>query len=227
MQPPFEFDPMVCFPVGKSRPLPTGYASPDLVDLEAAVIPIQKPERLRAIVLPDLVGLLAAAREHAHDFALISAYRSEEYQRDLFARYIQRELADGAPDEHEAAERANRCSANPGHSEHQLGTTIDLSVAALDFRLSPDLGDLPEGQWLATDAWRFGFLHSYPAGSESRTGYTFEPWHLRWLGRELAAHIHADGFMRDGVWNEMQPTLEELLDSSTNDGSWFDEPDRA
>lgn len=202
---------MIWRPVGKARPLPPGYAPPDLIDLDAAVVPIRKPEQLRAIVLPDLIALLAAARERGHVFTLISAYRSEDYQRDLFARNVQRELKDGARDEREAAERANRYSAHPGHSEHQLGTTVDLSVAALDYRLSPALGDLPAGRWLATDAWRFGFLHSYPAASEPRTGYTYEPWHLRWLGRDLAALLHADGFMRDGVWNSEQPTLEEHL----------------
>jgi zinc D-Ala-D-Ala carboxypeptidase len=202
---------MIWRAVGKCRPLPPGYAPPDLVDLDHPAIPTRKPEQLRAIVLPDLVALLSAATAHGFAFAVISAYRSEDYQRDLFARNIQRELAGGAADEADAAERANRYSAHPAHSEHQLGTTVDLSVAALDYRLSAGLGDLPEGRWLATDAWLFGFLRSYPAGSQPRTGYTFEPWHLRWVGVALAASIHDAGFMSDGVWDSSQPTLEEYL----------------
>jgi D-alanyl-D-alanine carboxypeptidase len=166
---------------------------------------------LREPALVDLVALLAGARTRGHTLRIVSAYRSEAYQREVFDRFVARELERGVRDEVEARSRANQYSAQPGFSEHQLGTAVDLSVAALDHALAPELGQLPEGIDLAVNAWRCGFLHSYPDGSQGRTGYLFEPWHLRWVGRALAAQLHAEGFMRDGAWHPSQPTLEEYL----------------
>lgn len=202
----------VWLPVGKLRPLPAGYVPHDLVSLDRHDIPAtRKPMLLRELAVRDLATMLEAAAQHGHEYKVVSAYRSEEHQREVFDRFIQRELANGALDAEDALSRVNRYSAHPGYSEHQLGTTVDLSIAALDYALVPDLGRLPEGLGLADNAWRYGFLHSYPDGSEARTGYVFEPWHLRWVGRPLAQLIHRDGFMRDGEWDPSQPTLEEYL----------------
>lgn len=204
-------DPMVWWPVGKDDPLPEGYTPPDLVSLDRQKVPTTRPALLREIVVPDLANLLVAAAMHGHEYKVVSAFRSAEYQQEVFARFVERELQQGALDELQAISRANRYSALPGYSEHQLGTTVDLSIAALDYRLTPDLGATPEGIGLADNAWRYGFLLSYPNGSEPRSGYVYEPWHLRWLGRPLAAALHAEGYMRTGEWDTSQPTLEEWL----------------
>ncbi|MCC6629713.1 MAG: D-alanyl-D-alanine carboxypeptidase family protein, partial [Chloroflexi bacterium] len=67
---------------------------------------------------------------------------------------------------------------------------------------------------LAEHGWRYGFLVSYPPGAEARTGYVHEPWHLRWVGRPLAAAIHVDGYLAGGIWTPAQFTLQEYLDTA-------------
>ena len=95
---------------------------------------------------------------------IISGYRDYNTQMQL---YLQ-EVAMYGEDQN--------TSAKPGHSEHQLGTTVDLNS------LSQDFGETPEGQWLQQNAASFGFRMSYPAGMEAATGYAYEPWHWRWWG---------------------------------------------
>jgi D-alanyl-D-alanine carboxypeptidase len=88
---------------------------------------------------------------------------------------------------------AERTSARPGHSEHQLGTTTDLTSASVGYQLSKSFGEVAEGRWVAENAWRFGFVVSYPAGKEHITGYDYEPWHVRYVGREVAAAVREHG----------------------------------
>ncbi len=198
--------------VDKARGLPPGFAPTDLVSPLALGLPTRRDQSVRRLVVPDLQRLLTEAGARGHRLALVSAYRSYAYQEEVFAAFVDDELRAGAPTRAEAVRRANRYSALPGHSEHQLGTTVDVSVRELDFELVPDLGDLPAGCWLAGEAWRFGFVLSYPApGAEERTGYVYEPWHLRWVGRPLAAWLQGTGFLSGGRWSPDQPVLREVL----------------
>ncbi|MFT4188566.1 MAG: M15 family metallopeptidase [Aeromicrobium sp.] len=84
-------------------------------------------------------------------------------------------------------ELADRLSARPGHSEHQAGLAIDVNS------LYPSFGSTPEGRWVADNAHRFGFVVRYPDGKEQVTGFTYEPWHLRYFGVELATVLHEGG----------------------------------
>ena len=90
--------------------------------------------------------------------------------------------------------------ARPGHSEHQLGTTIDVTTeGATD--VDQSWGATPDGQWVATNAHKYGFLLSYPSDASDRTCYDYEPWHLRYVGRELAADVIASGLsLREYLW---------------------------
>lgn len=103
-----------------------------------------------------------AAAEDGITLFIVSAYRSFETQWQLYWA----EVSNYGPDQN--------TSAKPGHSEHQLGTTVDLN------ELSEAFGDSPAGQWLQQNAHRFGFRMSYPRGNEQ--GYAYEPWHWRWWG---------------------------------------------
>ncbi len=89
-------------------------------------------------------------------------------------------------------ERALATSAKPGHSEHQLGTTADLTSAAVGFELDQAFGQTAAGMWLVDHAWEYGFVVSYPDGTEDVTGYDYEPWHVRWIGDEATLE-HASG----------------------------------
>jgi zinc D-Ala-D-Ala carboxypeptidase len=153
--------------------LERGYVPPDLAPALAA-----RPDvRLRAFVVPDLLEMLRRAREDGVEITLVSGYRSYDQQGALF-----RHLAAA-----EGEESALLTAARAGHSEHQLGTTVDLQGGA---------------GWLKDNAWRFGFAMSYPPGrSPQWSCYRAEPWHYRYFGRRRAAQIHESGLSpREWLW---------------------------
>jgi hypothetical protein len=100
-------------------------------------------------------------------------------------------------------EQALRVSARPGHSEHQLGTALDFSSpgGAAPWEHA-DWATTPTGGWLAANAWRYGFVMTYPKGRSAVTCYDYEPWHYRYVGRDVAAAITASGLTsREYFWN--------------------------
>ncbi len=106
-----------------------------------------------------------------------SGYRSWELQQSLYDRYC---AADGKA-------FADRYSARPGHSEHQTGLALDLNTVTQSFAYTA------EGRWVAANCWRYGFILRYPKEKESVTGYMYEPWHLRYLGKDLAQSVYESG----------------------------------
>lgn len=90
-------------------------------------------------------------------------------------------------------DHAFRYSAQPGRSQHQLGTTADITTPTINYALSASLAMTEEGAWLAGHAWEYGFALSYPEGKEDVTGYAFEPWHFRYIGRPAAEEMRATG----------------------------------
>ncbi len=166
--------------VDKGHPLPAQFAPPDLVPLERLPPPeraLIRPGRpglaLRREALEDLLVMAKSAREEGIELAVSSAYRSYAYQEQVFERNV-REMG------REAAERE---SARAGHSQHQLGTAVDFGSIDDSFAATP------AGRWLADKAWIFGFSLSYPENGEAETGYRYEPWHYRWIGRPAARLI--------------------------------------
>ena len=141
------------------------------------------PQEVVEAILPDLLALLEAASEAGHLVAVVSSYRSYETQRNTFEYHVNEY----------GLEEAVRVSARPGHSEHQLGTTVDFSSTAVGYELVEEFGATPEGRWLAENAHEYGFILSYPEGKEAVTGYVYEPWHFRWVGRDVAAEVRASG----------------------------------
>lgn len=162
--------------------LPLTYEPPDLVSAltgEAAT----KGERIRRIAYADLSALRAAAASAGLPLAVASAYRSFAEQASTFDHWV----AVGG------YEQALRTSARAGHSEHQLGTAVDLGDGSKPPWEYPDWGATPAGSWLAANAASFGFVISYPKDRADVTCYVYEPWHLRWVGREMAAKVLASG----------------------------------
>ena len=160
--------------------LPAGYAPSDLVGVAAAGF--AGDHLVRAVVVDDLRALREAAAAAGVQLAVQSGYRSEAYQERVHEGW---RAALGA-------ERAALVSARPGHSEHQLGTAIDLRSA--DGPPAWDLDDwatTPEGGWVADHALAFGFVVSYPRDALASACYDYEPWHLRWVGRDVAARYAA------------------------------------
>lgn len=191
--------------VDTERALPSSFGPGDLHNISEAGFPFADGMALRAFVMDDLRALREAAAANGTPIAVLAAYRSYERQLDLFTRRV------GEIGETEAGGRVAR----PGHSEHQLGTTIDVGdEGALD--VDQTWGASPAGQWIASHAHEYGFLVSYPAGAESRTCYDYEPWHLRYVGREQAAAVIESGLtLREHLWAHASP-LDVAADVATD-----------
>ena len=131
----------------------------------------RRSHRLRADVADALARMFEAARGDGVELRVISAYRSGERQKRIYTRNVQKN-------------RAQRSSAPAGHSEHQLGTTVDISDAESKHNFSRTFDELPEGKWLTKNAERFGFHRSYYPENVVDTGYISEPWHWRYKGED-------------------------------------------
>ncbi len=126
----------------------------------------------------------AAAYDEGLNIYISSGFRSYDYQAGLYERYVQRS----------GKEEADRYSARPGHSEHQTGLAFDLNTIDMTF------ADTDEYQWVKKHCAEYGFIIRYPEDGEEVTGYMYEPWHLRYLGKETAEKVYDSGL-----------TLEEYL----------------
>jgi D-alanyl-D-alanine carboxypeptidase len=128
-------------------------------------------------IVHDLDRLLAAAKKDGLTLKVVSGYRSYIYQKEVFARWSKKEQSKNTKLScAEAEKRANAYSARPGHSEHQLGTVVDIlsSENNFSFTITPSLKYVT---WLEKNASKYNFTISYPKGG---TEYVYEPWHLRW-----------------------------------------------
>ena len=169
--------------------LPVGYVPPDLVAASRAGL--SGGGSIRLIAIADLKALVTSARKARVRLAVESAYRSEARQRKTFARWVRTS----------GAAEAMRFSARAGHSEHQLGTAIDFKAAGGGSPWTTAFARSRHARWLAANAWRFGWIQSYPPGAESQTCYGAEAWHYRYVGREGAAEVHGAGMtLRAWLW---------------------------
>lgn len=142
----------------------------------------------------DFLNLYNAAKSDGAFINVTSGYRSYSTQAATFNAWVQTELALGRT-QAEAEAIANSYSARPGFSEHQLGTALDLNGAGCGtFTDGGCSSNETVWNWLSQNAYKFGFVISYPQGKTAETGYTFEPWHYRWIGKELALeYVNAGG----------------------------------
>jgi D-alanyl-D-alanine carboxypeptidase len=176
--------------VDTARALPAAFGPNDLRNIADAGFPLTDGLAVRSLVVPDLDALRQAAAANGTPLSILAGYRSHAQQTELYARRVD-ELGDA-----EAGSRVAR----PGHSEHQLGTTIDVTSEG-DTDVDQAWGATPAGQWVATNAHKYGFLLSYPPDASDRTCYDYEPWHLRYVGRELAADVIDSGLsLREHLW---------------------------
>ncbi len=119
----------------------------------------------------------SAAASEGLNIYISSGFRSFDYQAGLYKRYADR---DG-----KAA--ADRYSARAGHSEHQTGLAFDLNS------IDDSFANTAEGKWVAENCYKYGFIIRYPKGKEDVTGYMYEPWHIRYLGDDLAKEVYESG----------------------------------
>lgn len=180
--------------VDKHHALSADYVPPDLMPVPAAYVAPGYGATLNATALEALKQMLDAAMALGYDVRVVSGYRSYADQQYTYNYWVQQL----------GQEEADRVSARPGHSEHQLGTTADVGSSAFGWDLREEFGATPEGQWLDENGATYGFVVSYPQGKEAETGYAYEPWHLRYIGPEAAAAYKSGGL----TLNQYLATLE-------------------
>ncbi len=128
------------------------------------------------------------------DVFVTSAYRPYSYQVSLFNRYVNEHMTNDGMTREEAEAAALEYSARPGTSEHQSGLCVDITNRSdMSGKLEENFEQTEEFKWLCENAHKFGFILRYPKGKEDVTGYTYEPWHYRFVGRTAAAEIYNSG----------------------------------
>ncbi|MDL2228664.1 M15 family metallopeptidase [Treponema sp. OttesenSCG-928-L16] len=169
-----EGDPFLWILVDKQHALPSGYEPEDLVELTGPSYLLNRSGlTLRKAAADSLEEMAAAARAEGITLVASSAYRSYEYQEEVYARNVRQY----------GQETADRESARPGRSQHQLGLVVDFGS------IDDSFAETKAGRWMALNAGRFGWSLSFPQGYEAVTGYRWESWHYRYAGRDLVHFI--------------------------------------
>ena len=116
------------------------------------------------------------AKEENLNIIAMSTYRSYDYQKNLYNKYVQ---IDGI-------KKADTYSARPGYSEHQTGLAVDVCNKVLSYT---EFENTEEFQWMQKHAHEYGFILRFPKGKEKETGYQYEAWHYRYVGIKTATYI--------------------------------------
>lgn len=123
----------------------------------------------------------SAAAAEGIALTIVSAHRTHDFQANLYERYVSRN----------GKAEADTFSARPGHSEHETGLAVDLNQVDTAFENTKAF------TWLFENAHLYGFILRYPKGGENLTGYMYEPWHYRYVGKEVATQIKTEGITFD------------------------------
>lgn len=177
--------------VNKEYKLPSTYAPSDLVSICPTVSNIRCVNNvnflIRNILINDLTNLVATAVNAGIDLSVRSAYRSYNTQVTTYNHWLSVNGGNVAT--------TDKISARAGHSQHQLGTTIDFSTSEINDGLGGTFASTQASKWLADNTYKYGFVMSYPAGYEGVTGYSYESWHYRYIGKEYAQDMINSGMI--------------------------------
>ena len=158
-------------------------SDPRFTSTDSVLVFANKKHKLPDGYVPgDLVSLSVATAANAEGIypVVTTAYRGEDFQRQLYDNYVNRD----------GQEAADTYSSRPGYSDHQTGLAADISCEANGYNLNRDFENTAEGQWLAQHAHEYGFVMRYPDGKQDITGYMYEPWHFRYIGVEEATALY-------------------------------------
>ena len=175
--------------VNKQYKLPSSYDPSDLVLVEKSGIRVKAKGTyyVRKIVINDLKELSNAAKADGIDISVISAYRSYATQQSTYNYWVKYNSG--------CVSCADKISARPGHSQHQLGTAIDFGTKENGDVVGSSFDSTKAAKWLLDNGWKFGFVISYPKGKESITGYNYESWHYRYIGKDNAKMMRDSGLI--------------------------------
>lgn len=171
--------------VNKGRKLPDDYTPANLVTPKVALRLEEgmSEMKLRKDAATALERLFGDAKAAGLDLLLASAYRSYGQQSGLYNFYV----------DNSGQKSADEYSARPGYSEHQTGLSVDVEPGSRICELQECFANTAEGLWVAANAHKQGFIIRYQKGEKALTGYEFEPWHLRYVGIELASELKESG----------------------------------
>ena len=172
--------------VNQTHPLPPDYISHTVPIVGA------EPEQADIFCIRQLSQMLTDCQKAGLNPVVLSAWRSRDRQAAILKESIDAGIAAGMTDA-EALERALLQVAFPGTSEHETGLAFDI-VDKSDMESQTEKPDeSPAQRWLISHCWDYGFILRYPAGKESITGYRYEPWHYRYIGREHSLRMKETG----------------------------------
>jgi D-alanyl-D-alanine carboxypeptidase len=179
--------------VNKQFALPKSYEPADLVYPDVLFVFKEKlaKRKMRKAAATALEGMFAGAEKDHILLAGVSAYRSYATQKDLFNRYVKKD----------GEKKARTYSAIPGTSEHETGLAIDVSGSDGKCAAEDCFAGTKEALWLDKHASEYGFIIRYPKGKDAITGYTYEPWHLRYVGKDVAGEIVKKGITLEEYTN--------------------------
>lgn len=171
--------------VNKKRKLPDGFVPPDLrvPNVEFSFEGASEKKNMRDEAASALEAMFKKANKEGIKLFAVSGYRSYERQKTIYEGNVRAKGQAGA----------DAVSARPGMSEHQTGLAMDLNGPSAKDELQESFGDTVEGKWVAAHAYEFGFIIRYPEGKTEQTGYTYEPWHVRYVGKQYATYLHKHG----------------------------------
>lgn len=175
--------------VSRSSPLSDPHYRPSELSLIEASRTDKNPDErsVRTDIVAPVNELFAAAKQAGFELIIGSGFRDYELQNLYYTNYVK----------NYGQEAADSFSAKPGHSEHQTGLTMDLSTADRICYLSECFGETPAGKWLADNGYRYGFILRYPRGKQGVTDFVYEPWHFRYVGKDLARALWQSGLTLD------------------------------
>ena len=195
------------FLVNREHALSSDYVPEDLTYISHAANTSSSEDKymLRRVAAEAFDALCDAAySEKELSIVGVSGYRSYERQYNLYAGYL---IRDGISN-------TNYYSAAPGTSEHQSGLAIDISCKSCGYDLVNSFAKSKEGEWVAENAWRFGFIIRYAESKVDITGYAYEPWHIRYVGIPLAYYLYMSGLTLEEYYGVPSTTTREYLDST-------------
>lgn len=174
------------------------YVPADLVvpNIQFSYYGVYEKSYVRQVAASALERLFTEAQEQGVVLKGVSGYRSYARQQEIYNRNVNTR----------GKTTTNLVSAQPGASEHQTGLTMDVSSPSVGCTLETNFGDTTEGKWLAKHCHKFGFIIRYPEDKTEITGYSYEPWHIRYVGKKLASYLY-----------KKKITLEEYYQTTTKE----------
>lgn len=174
--------------VNKNNQLSSSYVPNDLEEISNVYA--NEGKQLRKSAKEAFENLSKDASLLGYRIVAVSTYRDYSYQKKLFEYYVKEKGLD----------YALTCSSKPGHSEHQTGLAVDVEGSNRDYDY---FEESDEFLWMKENAHNYGFILRYPKGKEFITGFKYEPWHYRYVGKEVAKYIYENNLtLEEYLWSK-------------------------